>query len=82
MKFFLTILICSSVANTCIEPYTFIKPYDNSYDCLVDGYLKSYEKVIEIGKDEIIQHGIFLKFECRQFLLPEPEPQIELGEPT
>lgn len=82
MKFFLTILICSSVANTCIEPYTFVKPYDDSYQCLLDGYLKSYEKVKEIGKQEINQHGIFLKFECHQIIIPQPKPQIELGEPT
>ena len=45
MKIMLTIVLCSTIANTCLDPHTFPKVYDNYYDCLLDGYKKSYDKI-------------------------------------
>tara|TARA_R100001163_G_C4912824_1_gene96433 strand:- start:233 stop:493 length:261 start_codon:yes stop_codon:yes gene_type:complete len=78
MKFLLTILMCSSVANTCMPPHTFDVLYEDSYDCLMDGYVKSIEKMEEIGREEINQHGIYMKFDCRPYVLPEKNP---VGQP-
>ena len=76
MKFFLTIIMCSNVAATCIAPHTFEQTYNDSYSCLLDGYKKSYEKIEEIGRKEINTHQIYLKFECHEFILPKPKPKI------
>ena len=78
MKFLLTIFLCSTVANTCLTPHTFTQPYDDSYDCLMDGYVKSIEKMKEIGRSEINEHGIYLKFDCQPYILPEKKP---VGQP-
>ena len=64
MKFLLTIIMCSSVAQTCLTPHTFDETYGDSYDCLMDGYQKSLDKMEEIGRREVNKHGIYLKFDC------------------
>ena len=79
MKFFLSVIICSSIQNVCIQPHVFPTTYNSSYECLLDGYMKAYEKTIEIGKQEVNKHGIYIKFDCQQIVLPKPKPK---GEPT
>ena len=64
MNFVLTMLICSYQATTCLPPIKFDILYKDGYDCMVDGYVKSHEKFIEIGREEINKHKIFIKFGC------------------
>ena len=78
MKIFLTIVMCSSVAQQCLTPHTFDEIYRDSYTCLMDGYKKSYEKLEEIGRQEVNQHGIYLKFDCGEIIIPPKKP----GSPT
>ena len=49
MKILLTVIMCSSVANTCLDPYTFPNGYVDEYECMLDGYIKSHDKILEIG---------------------------------
>tara|TARA_R100001244_G_C5104546_1_gene119639 strand:- start:243 stop:461 length:219 start_codon:yes stop_codon:yes gene_type:complete len=65
MKIFLTLLICSATSGTCLPPYTYEKPYSSSYNCMVAGYNKALAKTIQIGRDNINEHKIFIKFICR-----------------
>ena len=51
MKFLLTIVMCSSVAGSCLEPHTFDTIYRDSFDCLRDGYIKSIDKMDECIAD-------------------------------
>jgi len=78
MNYLLSILLCSTVANTCMPPHTFTEVYDSSYTCLIDGYQKSIDKLKEIGKSEVDEHGIYLKFECTQIIIPKKKP---IGQP-
>jgi len=48
MKVFLVLYLCSSVANTCLNPIIIPDPFEDDYTCLLDGYNKSYEKLVEI----------------------------------
>ena len=66
MNFILTMLICAHTAQgtTCLPPITFDILYKDGYDCMVDGYVKSHEKFIDIGREEINKHKIFIKFGC------------------
>ena len=57
--------MCSYYQGVCLAPYTFPQSYDSMYDCLLDGYKKSHEKIEEIGRKEINNHGIYLKFDCK-----------------
>lgn len=77
MKIALTIIMCSSLANTCIQPYTFDKIYNNYYDCLMDGYEKSMTKLQDIGEKEVNDLEIYFKFGCSEIILPKAKPKIE-----
>ena len=68
-------ILCSSVANTCLQPIPIKTMYDNHYDCLIKGYENSLEKIKEIGKDDINKLGIYVKFECKEIILPPEKPK-------
>ena len=48
MKFLLTMFICSVgvQGTTCLPPHTFDILYKDGYDCMVDGYTKSHDKIV------------------------------------
>ena len=66
MNFILTMFICASTAQgiQCLPPVKFDILYKDGYDCMLDGYTKSHKKIIEIGREEINKHKIFVKFGC------------------
>jgi len=64
MKFLLSLIICSQVAGTCIDPYPWPDTFDTSYDCMMFGYEQSISKMEEIGRDESNKHGIYIRFVC------------------
>ena len=76
MKFVLSMLMCSSTANVCLPPYSFPITYEDPYTCLLDGYLKSYDKTIEVGQQETNEHGIYIKFDCQELVVPQPKPKV------
>ena len=64
MKFILTMIICSGVSGQCMPPFTFENSYIGGYECMLDGYIKSHDKIIEIGREEVNKHKIYIKFGC------------------
>ena len=64
MKFLLSLIICSQVAGTCLEPYTWPDTFDSQYDCMVFGYEESLNKIQEIGREEVNKHNIYIRFVC------------------
>jgi len=64
MKILLSLLICSQVASTCIEPYQWPDRFDTQYDCLMFGYEESAKKMREIGRAEVNQYNMYIKFYC------------------
>ena len=48
MKFLLSLIICSQVANTCMPPYQWPDQFNSSYDCMMFGYEESMNKMREI----------------------------------
>ena len=75
MKIALFLIMCSSVANTCMAPFVHETTFDNRYDCLLKGYQMSIDKIVEIGKADINEHGIYVKFECQEYILPQKNQQ-------
>ena len=63
MKIALFLIMCSAVANECMPPHYF-GDYDSYYDCFDAGYTESLKKTKEIGKEEINEHKIYIKFNC------------------
>ena len=40
-------ILCSATSGTCMPPFKVDKFYKDGYDCMVDGYKKSYDKKYE-----------------------------------
>ena len=70
MKFILGLIICSSVYNTCLEPYHWPNKFDSHYECMMFGYEESMKKAKEIGPKDVNEFGTIIKFYCYQ------EPQL------
>tara|TARA_R100000655_G_scaffold4362_2_gene13984 strand:- start:3 stop:215 length:213 start_codon:yes stop_codon:yes gene_type:complete len=64
MKFLLSLIICSQVAGTCLDPYPWPDNFDSQYDCMVFGYEESLNKIQEIGREEVNKHNIYIRFIC------------------
>jgi len=79
MKFILTMIICTSVYNTCLEPFPMPERYDTHYECMIAGYEEAIKKAKEIGPKDINQYGTIIKFYCleERLILPKPKPKVE-----
>jgi len=60
----LTLIICSSIAGDCIEPYQWPETFRTNYDCLMFGYEESISKLKEVGREDVNKYGMFIKFYC------------------
>ena len=72
-------IICSLVAGECTTPYQMPDKYSSMYDCLNAGYAESLNKSEEIGKSDVNQHQIYIRFICKEetVIVPPPKPKIE-----
>ena len=66
MKFILSMIICTSVYNTCLPPHQMDEVYNTHYECMIAGYEESIAKSKEIGSKEINKYGTIIKFYCMQ----------------
>ena len=64
MKIILSLIICSQVAGTCLEPFQWPKGFDTQYDCLMFGYEQSIVKMQQIGPADVNKYNMFIKFYC------------------
>ena len=64
MKILLSLIICSQVANTCLEPYPWPEKFDTQYDCMVFGYEESLNKMKQIGREEANKYNMYIRFTC------------------
>ncbi len=64
MKILLSLIICSGVANTCLEPYKWPETFNTQYDCLMFGYEESLKKMEEMGRTEVNKYNMFIRFTC------------------
>ena len=71
MNFILTMILCSGVSLTCLPPYQVIDAfYEDQYSCLLKGYEKSIEQMEKIGRVNVNENVLFIKFYC----VPEEKP--------
>ena len=57
MKFILSIIVCSSVYQSCLPPHSMPDLYNSHYECMIAGYNESIRKAKEIGPKEVNQYG-------------------------
>jgi hypothetical protein len=64
MKFILTFIFCSGLANQCLPPVEYEGSYPDLYTCLDTGYRESIVQLGKIGPTEVNEKRIFIKFFC------------------
>ena len=77
MEFILTMIMCSGSVNTCLPPFTMPTTYPTIYECMVDGYATSQDKLIEIGPNDVNQHRLYIKFECNEITAIIIQPKVK-----
>ena len=40
--------------------------YKDAYDCMLDGYQKSYNKIVELGREDVNKFNIYIRFGCHE----------------
>tara|TARA_R110002020_G_scaffold170461_1_gene360123 strand:+ start:355 stop:549 length:195 start_codon:yes stop_codon:yes gene_type:complete len=53
----------------CMPPLTLNQTYKDGYTCMLDGYTKSYDKIVEIGREEVNKYNIYIKFGCSENII-------------
>ena len=68
MKYVLVLYLCSFVNNTPIVLERGISPteYPTYYDCISDGYITSYSKIMSMGVKQVDEKKLAIKFECKE----------------
>ena len=68
MNFILTFLLCSVVEGktTCLPPFQSDVEYNDAYECMLDGYNQSYNKIVELGREDVNKYNIYIKFGCHE----------------
>ena len=77
MKYSLYMIMCSLLAGECMAPFQIDETFDSMYSCLNAGYQESLNKSIEIGKEDVDQYQIYIKFICKaeeEIILPKGDP--------
>ena len=68
MKFALALILCSYVSGSCLPPYIYPIKFDDQYDCFIEGYKQSMMKMEKIGREDINEHEIYIRFICSQHI--------------
>ena len=64
MKFILTFIFCSGMANSCLPPMEYEESYPDLYTCLNAGYRESIVQLENLGSKDVNEKMIFIKFYC------------------
>ena len=62
MKFILTFIFCSGLANQCLPPVEYEGSYPDLYTWLDTGYRESIVQLGKIGPVDVNEKRIFIKF--------------------
>ena len=66
MKVILFLYMCSFTTGTCLPPYESPIQYNDMYECLNAGYKESLKKSKEIGRKDVNENGIYIRFMCKE----------------
>ncbi len=57
-------IMCTSVYQTCMPPFSMAEIYNSHYECMIAGYEEAIKKAKEIGREEVNKYGTIIKFYC------------------
>jgi len=64
MKIILVLYMCSYTATSCLPGYQWPEKFNDMYDCMQKGYTESMKKMEEVGRKDVNEHEIFIRFAC------------------
>jgi hypothetical protein len=56
--------MCSYTAGSCLPGHQWPNKFDDMYDCMQAGYKESIKKIGEVGRKDVNEHKIFIRFAC------------------
>ena len=66
MKVILILYLCSMNTGSCLPPYQFPTEFNDMYECLNTGYAEALKKSDDIGREEVNENEIFIRFVCKK----------------
>ena len=66
MSFMLTMVLCSHLEMTCMQPVTNDKTYSSFKNCMLTGYNASAILLETIHKDDVNNKQIYVNFTCTE----------------
>jgi hypothetical protein len=68
MKFMLTLYLYSTISGSSVILERGVSPqeYLTYYDCVSDGYITAYTKIMSLGVEQVDSKRLSINFECKQ----------------
>ncbi len=64
MKILLILYMCSYTAGSCLPGHQWPDKFNDMYDCMQTGYKQSLKKIKEVGREDVNEYEIFIRFAC------------------
>ena len=64
MKIILVLYMCSYVGGSCLPGLQWPNKFNDMYDCMQTGYSESMKKIEQLGREDVNEHEIFIRFAC------------------
>ena len=82
MKIILTMLVCSAMYQSCLEPIERVERFDTWADCMRGGYEDSLEIMKQLGDAQLNSYQTYIKFVCSNKPVIKPPPNGSKEQPT
>jgi hypothetical protein len=82
MKIILTMIVCSAIYGSCLEPRERPIRYVSWADCMRAGYEDSLEIMRQLGDAQLNSYQTYIKFVCSNKSVIKPKPNGLKGQPT
>ena len=64
MKIILVLYMCSYVGGSCLPGHQWPDKFNDMYDCMQTGYSESMKKMEAVGRKDVNEHEVFIRFAC------------------
>ena len=81
MKIILTMIVCSAIYNSCLEPMERSTRYVTWADCMRAGYQDSLEIMQQLGDAQLNSYQTYIKFVCSEKSVVRPKIKNGEGSP-
>ena len=82
MKIMLTMIVCSAIYQSCLEPMERVERFDTWANCMRGGYQDSLEIMKQLGDAQLNSYQTFIKFVCSERPVIKPKPNGSKEQPT